>query len=290
MKFYGSLRSTSSPRNAAGCCEASWGRRGILFALASLLLLATPKSSEAQTLVSSLLSNTNGVVNGVCNVPPPDNLFYPATDSQIWLTLNINGVQVGDTLAINYYRPGGVRYTTVNHTYTIAGQRCDSFSINLAGTQVANYPGYWTILAYYNGSSTPLVSLNFGVAPVLLNDVITTVNPSGVGNTVSCSGVVPSSVNTFATTAPQVWVYSDFNGASAGDTVAVNWYRPDGVLYQTSGNKTVFSPGANGYQCFAFFITLAGAAAANHPGTWTILAYYNGSQTPGPKSKKFRGA
>jgi virginiamycin B lyase len=59
--------------------------------------------------------------------------------------------------------------------------------------------------------------------------------------------------------------------------VSVNWYRPDGVLYRT-GNGTV--SGASGHQCFAYFITLAGASAANYPGTWTILTYYNESSTP----------
>jgi virginiamycin B lyase len=277
-------RNVRLPGNAAAFFAAFWRRCGILLALSSLLLLATPKSWAAVTLLDALTSNTNESVNSplTCVVPPSVTSFT-ATSKQVWVYFDLNGAQPGDTVAIKWYRPDGTLYTTLGSNFTVPtpGYVCGFYYITLASASGAAYLGTWTIQTFYNGSSVPLFSLNFTVAPVnLLDAVITSVNPSGVGNTVSCSSPVPSSVNTFATTAPQVWVYSDFNGASAGDTVAVNWYRPDGVIYQTSGTKQVFSPGANGYQCFAYYITLAGAAAANYPGTWTILAYYNGSSTP----------
>jgi virginiamycin B lyase len=269
----GSLRNVRSPRNTVAFSE--WGRRGILFALA-LLVLATPRSSAAVTLLNAVTSNSSGVVNGSC-VAPPLITSFTAASPQVWLFLEVGGVQLGDTLLIRFYRPDGSLYTTFNNTYTIAGDRCVAYNITLANTTGGAYLGTWTIHGFYNysGSGPQLFSLNFTVAPVtLLDAVITTVDPSGVGNPVSCSGAAPSSVNTFATTAPQVWVYSDFNGASAGDTATINWYRPDGVLY-TTDNFTVSSTGANGHSCFGYYITLAGTAAATHPGTWTILAYYN---------------
>jgi virginiamycin B lyase len=278
MKLSGSLRNTPSPRNAAGFSEASWGRRGILFALSSLLLLATPKSSAAATLLNALTSNTNGSANNTCIVPSLVSTFL-TTASQVWVYFDMNGAQPGDKVAIKFYRPDGSLYTTLGSNFSVPapGYVCGSYYITLASADAANYPGSWTIQSFYNSSSTPLFSLNFTVAPVgLLDDVITTANPlSSAGG---CPTTAPSSVGTFATSAAQVWVYFDYTGAQVGDTVAVNWYRPDGVLYHTS-NSTV--SGASGHQCFAYFISLAGAAAASHPGTWTILTYYNENESSG---------
>jgi len=109
--------------------------------------------------------------------------------------------------------------------------------------------------------------------------VMTTANPliAGKSAPANCPAAAPTPVNTFGTTASQVWVYFDFNGAQGGDTLAINFYRPDGVLYTTLGSN--FSP-APGYGCAAYYITLAGANAAKYPGTWTVLTYYNQSSTP----------
>jgi virginiamycin B lyase len=243
----------------------------------AVLLAATPKSSAAVTLLNALTSNTNGFANNTCVVPPFVTSFV-ATAPQVWVYFDVNGAQPGDTVAIKFYRPDGNLYTTLGSNFSVPapGYQCGSYYTTLAGAGAASYPGSWTIQTFYNGSSTPLFSLNFTVAPVgLLDDVITTANPlSSAG---ACPSAAPSSVGTFPTTASQVWLYFDYSGAQQGDTVTVNWFRPDGVLYHTS-NGTV--SGASGHQCFAYYITLAGASAANYPGTWTILTYYNGSATP----------
>jgi len=252
----------------------------------AVLLAATPKSSAAVTLANALTSNTNGFANNTCVVPNLVSTFL-VTSSQVWVYFDVNGAQPGDKVAIKFYRPDGNLYTTLGSNFTvpapgyqppIPGYQCGAYYTTLAGADAANYPGSWTIQTFYNGSSTPLFSLNFTVAPVnLLDDVITTANPFPSAG--KCPGVAPSSVGSFATTAPQVWVYFDFNGASVGDTATINWYRPDGVLY-TTNNASVAAVLSGGYSCFAYFIGLAGASAANHPGTWTILTYYNGSSTP----------
>ena len=279
MKLSGFLRSTPSPRTAAGSSKASWGRHGILFALSSLLLLAPSKSSAAVTVLNAITTNIDGTVSGTCVIPPLI-VSFPSSVPQVWVYVETDGVAAGDTLGVWFYRPDGVQYGGSRHTYSSAGHSCMAWNITLAGAGAASYPGNWTVHSFYNGSSTPLFSLSFTVAPVFLLDaVMTTANPliAGKSAPANCPAAAPTPVNTFATTAPQVWVYFDFNGAQGGDTVAINFYRPDGVLYTTLGSNFSAAPG---YGCAAYFISLAGAAAATHPGTWTILTYYNASSTP----------
>src|ERR1039457_531844 len=99
--------------------EAFWGRRGVLFALSSLLLLATPKSAAAVTLLNDLTSSTNGFANNTCVVPPPVTSFTAAS-TQVWVYFDVNGAQPGDTVEIRFYRPDGSLYTTLGSNFSVA--------------------------------------------------------------------------------------------------------------------------------------------------------------------------
>ncbi len=139
--------------------------------LVLLSLLAAPRAAGAVTLLHDLTSNTTGLVNGVCILPPALSVFAP-TDPQVWLYFDMDGTQSGDAVTIDYYRPDGGLYTSFNPTISApgaGGYYCFAYYINLDGATAASYPGTWTIRTYYNQSSVPLFSLNFtvGAAPVI---------------------------------------------------------------------------------------------------------------------------
>ncbi|HYL38333.1 MAG TPA: hypothetical protein VEV17_20615 [Bryobacteraceae bacterium] len=89
----------------------------------------------------------------------------------------------------------------------------------------------------------------------------------------------PPLVTSFSNMSQQVWLYFDVNGASAGDTVQVNFIRPDGALY-AAFNGSVSSVNPAGYQCFSYYIAINGYPAASFPGTWTIQTFWNQSSAP----------
>jgi len=139
--------------------------------------------------------------------------------------------------------------------------------------------GYDLVTGLGSIDANHLVS-NWGSQPVKSTGVkvvtALTSNASGFVNNV-CS--TPSQVTNFTTLSPQVWVYFDVTGAQAGEAVAINFYRPDGAVY-TSMNSSISSVGADGGECFSYYITMNGAAAASYPGTWTIAAFWDQSSTP----------
>jgi len=111
-------------------------------------------------------------------------------------------------------------------------------------------------------------------AVTLLNSL--TSNASGtINSTTYNTCIAPPPVTTFLTTAPQVWLYFEVNGAQNGDTALTKFYSPDGQTYNTSNVSVVLS-----HQCFAYALPLAGTAASRDTGTWTIRTFYNNSSTP----------
>ena len=82
------------------------------------------------------------------------------------------------------------------------------------------------------------------------------------------------SASAFLTTDAAVWLYVSVSNAATGDRLHVDWFRPDGVLYDTSD----FNPltGGGGW-CFDDPINIAGTSAALFPGVWTIRGTWNGS-------------
>jgi uncharacterized protein (TIGR03437 family) len=233
------------------------------------------------TILDKLTSNMNGIVNGVCSTPPQIMNFTTASP-QVWLYFDVTGTQAGDSAQVNFVRPDGILYTTLNSTVSSPGQngyQCFSSEIPISGYSAASYPGTWTIQVFWDQASAPLFTLTFTVAAgnssVAVLDELTS-NTTGIANG-SCN--IPPQVTTFTTASPQVWLYFDVTGAQVGDNAQMNFVRPDGVLY-ASLNSTVSAPGQNGYQCFSSEIPVSGSSPASYLGTWTIQVFWDQASNP----------
>jgi len=137
----------------------------------TIALAGTGASGSASpTLVTSLTSNTNGVVNGGC-VTPPSVTSFTTFSPQVYIYFYVTGATVGDTVAINFIRPDGLVYTTFNPSVMYSNE-CFSYYTNISGATAASYPGTWTVTAFWNQSSTPLFSLNFTITTPTANTFV----------------------------------------------------------------------------------------------------------------------
>ncbi|HYL75978.1 MAG TPA: choice-of-anchor D domain-containing protein [Bryobacteraceae bacterium] len=107
--------------------------------------------------------------------------------------------------------------------------------------------------------------------PTVLNQVTSTINGIAMG---VCT--VPPAVSVFPTNATAVWFYFDIVGALDSDVYHIAYYRPDGTVYTIVDAQSKFS----GYECFSYFLNIAGFPPAAAPGVWTIRTFLNNSATP----------
>jgi len=122
-------------------------------------MISPPAGNPGVTLVTDLVSNTTGVVNGSC-VTPPSVTSFTTSSAQVWVYFYVTGATVGDSATIDFIRPDGVLYQSYNPTSQFT-DICFSYAINISGANAASYPGLWTVKAFWNQSTTPLFSLNF---------------------------------------------------------------------------------------------------------------------------------
>jgi len=118
------------------------------------------------TVLDKLTSNTTGLVNNSCSIPPQVTSFTTSS-AQVWIYFDVTGAKVGDSAQISFYRPDGTLYTNVNAPISAVGTNgydCISSSINISGTAAASYPGTWTIEIFWDQSSAPLFTLNFTIS------------------------------------------------------------------------------------------------------------------------------
>ena len=78
--------------------------------------------------------------------------------------------------------------------------------------------------------------------------------------------------STFLTTDPVVWLYVLISNGAMGDNLEADWIRPDGKVYDAILYSALTSPGT---WCFDGAEKIAGASAAQYPGTWTIRLFWN---------------
>jgi hypothetical protein len=133
--------------------------------------ISNGSSTASPTLVTSLISNTNGIVNGSCVTPPSVSSFTTAAP-QVWVYFYVTGAIVGSSFLVNWVRPDGTVYTTDTGTEGYTSE-CWSYFIPVSGATAASFPGTWTVQVFWNQSNTPLFSLPF---------TITNQNPSTTGN------------------------------------------------------------------------------------------------------------
>jgi len=103
-------------------------------------------------------------------------------------------------------------------------------------------------------------------AQVILNGAYTTTAPSS-----SCFPG-PQSFS-FLTTDLEAWLYVSVSNTAVGDTLELDYIRPDGTLYNTQSSLPVTQAGDH---CFDGFLMIGGTNAANFTGTWTIRGFWDG--------------
>ncbi len=118
-----------------------------------------PINAAAVTLVTYLTSTANGVVSGGC-VTPPSVSSFTTSSQQVWAYFSVTGATPGAAAIINFIRPDGVVYETYNPSVSYKNE-CFAYFIGISGQPAASYPGTWTVQVFWDGSTTPLFTLNF---------------------------------------------------------------------------------------------------------------------------------
>ena len=211
------------------------------------------------TVVTSLISNVNGVVNGTCATPPAYTDFTTASPV-VWLYFNYSGATPGDSAKINFLRPDGSIFQSDSLTIAFANG-CISAHINVAGTTAASLPGTWAVQVLWGASTTPASSLNFTlVQPLSLTG--TTVLPQLVfgGGWYSAMYFANSTANTVSF--PLSFVSdtgAPLNVASLGGSTAKVTLLANGTAIVETPNVGALSegyvlftppPGVSGYGVF----------------------------------------
>ncbi len=98
---------------------------------------------------------------------------------------------------------------------------------------------------------------------------------STTSGTVSGICTPPPLVTNFTTQSPQVWLFFDYSGASAGDSAQIQFIRPDSVVYATSTNSIATA----GSGCLGKAMSINGTSAASFPGVWSVRVTWNQSTT-----------
>ncbi len=104
-------------------------------------------SASGLTVLNKFTSNMNGIVNGLCIIPPEVTSFTTLS-AQVFLYFDVTGAHAGDSTQISFVRPDGVLYGSVNSTVSSPGQngyQCFFAQIPISGSPAASYPGAWTI-------------------------------------------------------------------------------------------------------------------------------------------------
>ncbi|MBC8164923.1 MAG: putative Ig domain-containing protein, partial [Bryobacteraceae bacterium] len=85
----------------------------------------------------------------------------------------------------------------------------------------------------------------------------------------NCTEAIPE--NKFLTTDKEVYLRFTYSGGAAGDLAAVEWVNPKKSVYLAQP----FNNSGSGATCHAWFIGIAGSAAASQPGQWSVRLRWN---------------
>jgi uncharacterized protein (TIGR03437 family) len=244
----------------------------------SFLLFSTAGYIAATHANGSLLGSASLYPGSSTPASPKETVVLYAVGFGLPATALVNGsaTQSGSLPVLPVCQIGGAPATVAFAGLISPGL----YQLNL--TIPATAPsGDNAVSCTYNGATTPsgdLITVQSGASVptllTLLDDV--TSNQTGTPNNV-CT--LPPSITSFQTTAPDVYLFFDVNGAAVGDMETTTFYRPDGVVYFTN-TSTVVAIGANGYSCFGYEIFIAGYPGASYPGVWTVGTTWNNAVNP----------
>lgn len=137
--------------------------------VASFILLSSlcePVLLGQVQILNRVTSNQDGLARGSCSTPPLVTTFAVEAP-RVYLYFDATGTQVGGVARSEWYRPDSGKHTTTTWRPITEvgwnGYQCFSAWLSLGGTNVANYPGTWTVRVYWNSSTSPLFSLTFTV-------------------------------------------------------------------------------------------------------------------------------
>jgi len=120
----------------------------------------------ALTVLDKVTSDTSGIVNNSCTVPPQVTNFSTSSPA-VWLFFDVTGAKAGDSAQIKFLRPDGTLHSSATVPVTMAGTTgydCFSASVNISGAPAASYPGTWTVEVFWDESTTPLFTLIFTIS------------------------------------------------------------------------------------------------------------------------------
>jgi serine protease AprX len=232
-------------------------------ALFSLPFTIVQPVTILNTMTTAALPNGNG-----CPVPAAQNAFF-TTDASVYAWFLVDNTKVGDVASLSWYRPDGKLLTTTTwDPLTDGGSWCFSDYIDVAGDTPATLPGTWTAKGYWNG--TQVFTLTFTISPPVVVEswLNSKVKPTGSG----CTAPPPSA--SFVPSDPIALLWFSVSRVTAGDQPSIEWYAPDGSLYDSSQWNP---PTSGGNWCFWAWENVAGTDMAAKFGTWTTIVYWNGA-------------
>jgi serine protease AprX len=202
-----------------------------------------------------------------CVAPPPSTSFVP-TDPIALIWFEVSKANAGDVASIEFYAPDGSFYNSATFDPLGSGGNWCFWSWNdVAGNDIASLFGTWTAKIYWN--KVPILTVPFNLVPVnVINSMMTKALPPGNG----CP--TPDPATTFLPGDKQAYLWFLTSGAQPGDVPAVNFITPSGSTYF----ETQWDPVPDTQnRCFWASINIAGTAAANQLGTWTVQTTWNGT-------------
>lgn len=223
---------------------------------------SVPSISNAMT--------TKAVPESSCTpIPIPVSTFSPS-DARVYLYFSITGHAEGEVLTRVWYSPDGKEYARGSWSALSASTNyCMPASLLLSGASAASLPGTWRVRVFSNiQPDVAYVDLAFQIlsASSSTPTIYSTMTARSVPDPL-CSAY-PSPVSTFASTEPSVFLYYRVNGFAEAEALSVQWTDPSGTTYR----RASWSPLSTqySYYCMSDRIDLAGASAAQKPGTWRI--------------------
>jgi uncharacterized protein (TIGR03437 family) len=117
---------------------------------------------------------------------------------------------------------------------------------------------------------TIAVASSGGPSPFSVVSKETAASVTTSNGTLSC--IAPPSQTSFASTAPDAWVYLTFDGAQQGDVLEFNWVHPSGKV---DPSQPAITLNFSGPGCAAQPFPIQGAEAATEPGNWQVRVSRN---------------
>jgi hypothetical protein len=164
-------------------------------------------------------------------------------------------------------------------TWICAGSTCTTSNVLNAGW---SYPLTVTVNVGLGapGQVANQVSVSGGGSATAGASDVTTIQPILGGDVMSKSAPVrectaPPPASAFLTTDSEAVVWFGINYWNVGDQAALNWYAPNGSLYQNVPWTLSSSPAPP--WCFWDTINIAGNPPALEPGNWSVALTWNNS-------------